>query len=106
MLEISPQLLKKITIFGALNDDSLAFLLEQSDRVNVARNDFFFRQGQGANAFFILEQGRVAVIKDWQGHHFLLSELSEGDSFGEMALIEVHARNASVLALEACRAIG
>ena len=68
-------------------------------------HDFFFREGQGANAFFILEQGRVAVIKDWQGHQFLLSELSEGDCFGEMALIEVHARNASVLALEACRAI-
>ncbi len=105
MLEISPQLLKKVSIFGGLNDDSLAFLLEQSNRVDVARNDFFFKEGQGANAFFILEQGRVAVIKDWQGQQFLLSELSEGDCFGEMALIEVHARNASVLALEACRAI-
>jgi CRP/FNR family cyclic AMP-dependent transcriptional regulator len=105
MLEISSQLLKKISIFGALNDDSLAFLLEQSDRVDVARNDFFFREGEDADAFFVLEQGRVAVIKDWQGNHFLLSELSEGDCFGEMALIEMHARNASVLALEACRAI-
>jgi CRP/FNR family transcriptional regulator, cyclic AMP receptor protein len=105
MLEISPHLLKKISIFGALNDDSLAFLLEQSSRLDVARDDFFFREGEGANAVFILERGRVAVIKDWQGHQFLLTELSEGDCFGEMALIEVHARNASVLALEACRAI-
>ncbi len=105
MLEISPQLLKTISIFGALNDDSLAFLLEQSNRVDVARDDFFFREGEDANAFFIIERGRVAVIKDWHGHQFLLSELSRGDCFGEMALIEMHARNASVLALEACRAI-
>ncbi len=105
MVEISPQLLKKISIFGALNDNSRAFLLEQSSRIDVARNDFFFREGEGANAFFILEQGHAAVIKDWQGYQFLLSELSEGDCFGEMALIEMHARNASVLALEACRAI-
>jgi len=105
MPEISPQLLEKISIFGALDDDSLVFLLEQSDRVAVARNNYFFREGEGANAFFILEQGRVAVIKDWRGHQFLLSELSEGDCFGEMALIEMHARNASVVALEACRAI-
>jgi CRP/FNR family cyclic AMP-dependent transcriptional regulator len=105
MPDISPQLLKKIAIFGALNDDSLAFLLEQSDRVEVACDDLFFREGEDANAFFILEQGRVAVIKDWNGRQFLLGELSEGDCFGEMALIEMHARNASVLALEACRAI-
>ena len=96
---------KKISIFGALNDNSCAVLLEQSSRIDVARNAFFFREGEGANAFFILEQGHVAVIKDWQGYQFLLSELSEGDCFGEMALIEMHARNASVLALEGCRAI-
>ncbi len=105
MLEISPQLLKKISVFGALNDGSLAFLLEQSNRMDAARGDLFFREGEDANAFFILEQGRAAVIKDWQGHQFLISELSEGDCFGEMALIEMQTRNASVLALEACRAI-
>jgi len=65
MLEISQQLLKKIAIFGALNDDSLAFLLEQSERVDVARNDFFFREGEWSSPGFVDSYG-LADSSRWR----------------------------------------
>ena len=54
---------------------------------------------------FVLEKGRVAVLKSWVGQTQRLAFLDRGDCFGEMALIEMGARSASVQALEECAAI-
>src|SRR5262245_32692333 len=60
--------------------------------------------GQGSaddSAFFILS-GRVAVRrKDSEtGLEFVIAELSDGQMFGEMALLTRRPRSATVLALE------
>jgi CRP-like cAMP-binding protein len=53
---------------------------------------------------YVLESGRAAVVKEWQGRELLLRELGPGDCFGEMALIDLSPRSASVQALEDCSA--
>lgn len=105
MIEITAELLKEISVFGGLKPETLEFLLEQAEVVEVPRKQFFFREGEHGNAFFILRAGKVAVIKAWEGRQYLLGELVGGDCFGEMALIEMHPRNASVVAVDECRAI-
>jgi CRP-like cAMP-binding protein len=54
---------------------------------------------------FVLEEGRVAVLKRWQGANCLLRNLERGDCFGEMALLDLSPRSASVRAVEDCAAI-
>ena len=54
---------------------------------------------------FVLERGRVAVIKGWQGRSVLLGTLTAGDCFGEMALMDLMPRSASVRAEEDCLAV-
>ena len=54
---------------------------------------------------FVLESGRVAVLKSWKGRVFDLRHLKQGDCFGEMALMDLQPRSASVRALEDCTAI-
>ena len=54
---------------------------------------------------FVLEQGRVAVIKAWQGQLYPISQLTTGDCFGEMALLDYYPRSASIMSLEDCIAI-
>jgi CRP-like cAMP-binding protein len=66
---------------------------------------FFFREGDPATCMYVLEAGRVSVSKSWQGHALLLRELATGDCFGEMALIDLAPRSASVRADADCRAI-
>ena len=73
--------------------------------VQVPAGAHFFREGEPATAFFVLESGRVSVVKRREGVDYHLRELCAGDCFGEMALIDMSARSASVIALEDCSAI-
>ena len=54
---------------------------------------------------FVLEAGRVAVLKSWGGEQHLLRTLKEGDCFGEMAVMDLCPRSASVRAAEDCTAL-
>ena len=49
--------------------------------------------------------GKVAVLKSWRGQEFLLRILKEGDCFGEMAVMDLLPRSASIRAVEDCTAI-
>ena len=99
------ELLQGMPIFGAIREEVLSFLLEQAPIVTVAAGDYFFRENDDAQSMFVLEAGRVAVLKGWQGRKYKLHELGLGDCFGEMALMDLMPRSASVKALEDCSAI-
>ena len=99
------QLLQRTPIFGAIQPPTLEVLLGRTVNVQVPAGAHFFREGEAANAMFVLESGRVAVVKRWEGVDRHLRDLSAGDCFGEMALIDMSPRSASVIALEDCLAI-
>ena len=105
MLPPQLELLQSMPIFGAIREDALRFLLEQAREVEVRAGEFFFRENDQATSMFVLESGRAVVIKGWQGHDTELHRLGAGDCFGEMALMDLFARSASVFAIEDCRAI-
>ena len=99
------QLLQRMPIFGGIRDDILGFLLELSPVAGVPKDGFFFREDDEGQSMFVLEEGRVAVLKRWQGRDCLLRTLERGDCFGEMALLDLCPRSASVRAVEDCAAI-
>jgi CRP/FNR family transcriptional regulator, cyclic AMP receptor protein len=99
------ELLQCMPIFGALREDVLRFLLEQARSVALRAGEFFFHEGDAAIGMYVIEQGRVAVLKQWKGQAFMLRELVEGDCFGEMALMDLMPRSASVKAIVDCSAI-
>jgi len=105
MSSTSLELLQTMPIFGAITDDTLKFLLERSKQVRVDKDDYFFRENDQGSSMFVLEQGRVAVLKSWVGQSKVLAYLDSGDCFGEMALIEMCPRSASIQATEDCTAI-
>ena len=66
---------------------------------------YFFREGEPAQALYVLETGRVVVVRQWRGQTMRLRMLEAGDCFGEMALLDLFPRSASVRAEDACRAL-
>jgi CRP-like cAMP-binding protein len=105
MLEARIELLQQMPIFGGIRTDILAFLLDRSSVVRVRANDYFFREGDAAQSMFVIETGRAAILKLWRGEQHPLRNLETGDCFGEMALMDLKSRSASVVAIEECTAL-
>ncbi|MCE9660806.1 MAG: cyclic nucleotide-binding domain-containing protein [Burkholderiales bacterium] len=99
------ELLQRMAVFGAIREDTLQFLLEQSRGVTVPAGSFFFREHDEANSMFVLEAGRAAVVKGWQGRDHVVHEMGAGDCFGEMSLMDLFRRSAGVRAEAECRAL-
>lgn len=102
MDETRIELLQRMPIFGGIQADTLESLLGLCPIDEVRANEYFFRENDAADAMFVLETGKVAVLKSWKGGDHLLRTLERGDCFGEMALIDLSPRSASVQALEDC----
>ena len=92
-------------IFGGIRADVLQFLLGLCPVVSVPTNEYFFHEHDQADSMFVLEVGKVAVLKSWRGQEYLLKVLKEGDCFGEMAVMDLSPRSASIRAIEDCAAI-
>ena len=99
------ELLQAMPIFGGISEEILQFLMDRAAIVNRVAGEHFFREGEKADAMFVLESGAVAVSKQWDGQEHLLEHLYQGDCFGEMALIDLSPRSASVMAIEPSSAI-
>jgi NADH:ubiquinone reductase (H+-translocating) len=56
-------------------------------RAHYASGDFIFKKGDPASDFYVIEEGQVETINDFNGHTEIISVLGAGDFFGEEALI-------------------
>jgi len=99
------ELLQRTPVFGGIRADVLRFLLGLCPLVSVPAKEFFFREHDQADSMFVLETGKVAVLKSWRGQDHLLRILKEGDCFGEMAVMDLLPRSASIRTVEDCTAI-
>jgi len=105
MKQARVKLLQSMPIFGGLRKDTLEFLVDHANIVRLTPGDFFFREGEDAISMFVLERGKVAVAKEYNDEERLIKHLSQGDCFGEMALLDLYPRSASVMAVEPSEAI-
>jgi CRP/FNR family cyclic AMP-dependent transcriptional regulator len=99
------ELLQRMPIFGGVRANILQVLLGLCPVESVPKNEFFFREGDQADSMFVLEAGKAAVLKSWRGQDCVLQTLKQGDCFGEMAVMDLCPRSASVRAAEDCTAI-
>ena len=105
MTESRIQLLQAMPVFGGVNEHILSFLIDKASVVSVSRGQYFFREGDPGESMYVIIEGDVAIIKTWRNHNYVLRNLRCGDSFGEMALIDLFPRSASVRAVRDTRAI-
>ena len=98
-------LLQDMSIFGAVKSDALALLLAQAHTLHVPKGDYFFREGDASTSLYVLERGRVTIVKKWQGTDYVIRSIERGDFFGEIALLDFMPRSASVIAEEDCQAL-
>jgi len=88
--------------FAGVTDEALAFLLERSRTISVPRGHVFFREHDHGDTLYLLEEGEVEIFKTRDGIRRDVGVLGEGECFGEMALLSVTDRSATVMAKEPC----
>lgn len=98
--------LREIGFFGALSDDALdhwaATLSVESPQVG----DVLFREGEDAHAMYVVVRGEMEVLKrSRRGIEARVALLGPGDWFGEMSIVDVQPRSATVRALAPGRLI-
>jgi CRP-like cAMP-binding protein len=98
-------ILQAMPVFGGLQEPVISHIIEHARSISHAEGTYFFREGDQATSLFVLEQGRVGIFKNWRGTETLLHEMVNGDCFGEMAIMDMMPRSASVRALEPSTAI-
>ena len=97
--------LQAMPIFGGIRKDILEYLLGVSELLSVPEGDYFFHEKDRAESIYVLESGEVAVLKFWNGQQHVLRYLQRGDCFGEMAIMDLFPRSASIRAVTPCTAI-
>ena len=64
------------------------------------KGEIIFCEGEAAKELYIVQAGRVQIIKYSSGKEIIVNNLKDGDIFGEMALLDNKPRYASAIPLE------
>jgi hypothetical protein len=83
---------------------NITSLKEIGSIMKLKTDETIIQQGELGEEMYILLKGRVEVVlnSEFVGHEVKIAELSCGDVFGEMSMIENKTRSATVRALENC----
>ena len=96
----------KAPIFQRLSRSSLESVAKTSKVQRFATGAVLVKEGEEANAFFVIVNGQAEVVKGLgRDDAVILETLGELDFFGEMALLDGFPRSASVKALTDCECI-
>lgn len=101
---VTAETLEGIGLFGALDRETLAFLASSLKSQELKPGDVVFREGEAAREMYVVLRGEFEVLKrSKRGVDARVAMLGSGDWFGEMSILDVHPRSATVRSLAASR---
>lgn len=95
MVELQQQL-ASVPLLAGLDDRVRRRLADTGKRRTYSTDETIVSEGSTGSAFYIVLSGRARVERGGE----VVGQVGSGDFFGELALIEEHARTASVIAAE------
>ncbi|MGJ8652498.1 MAG: cyclic nucleotide-binding domain-containing protein [Opitutaceae bacterium] len=97
----SLEFLQGHALFGGFSDADMAKVVPLLQEDCFPKGTMIVVQGEMGDRLYFIEGGRVEVLHTTEeGRETLLVHLEPGDAFGEMELIDIQARSATVRALE------
>lgn len=94
----TPDLLRRYSLFGGLIDCQLERLVARVSVTEAAAGAVIMREGEKGDRLFCLVSGEVEVRRGDR----VLVRLGAGETIGEMELIDMNPRSATVVALTPC----
>lgn len=93
--------LRSVPLFASVGDDFIAYLKEKVELVSFNQTDVICKEGEEADAFYLIRSGMVRVSQAMPGGEMVRTYLSRGDYFGEIGLLRSIKRTATCAALDA-----
>ncbi|WP_219702008.1 cyclic nucleotide-binding domain-containing protein [Marinomonas lutimaris] len=100
--DISPAHLKEGSIFGALSDTSIQFLLDEGILHKVAKGDEVFSYGSKGGSFHTVLHGKLDFYKQHGDKKLRTRTICFGEAIGFVSMIALHERAGSLYTLEEC----
>ena len=91
--------LAQLSLFGALSSETIRYLASRCEEVRIPAGETFCAQGESGDCLFVLRSGQAIVERAAGGERHRLAEVTAGDFFGEVALVAIRPRTASVRAV-------
>jgi len=92
--------LRSVPILRSLTSEFIDRLREKVQLIRYAPGDVIFKQGDVADAFYLVRLGFVKITENYPGGELILGYLSKGNYFGEIGLLGGGHRNATCSALD------
>lgn len=103
MMPDLPEVLRKAPLFANLPHDDLRRVAEIASARHFGKRESVFREGERADGFFVVAEGRVKVFKlSEDGKEQVLHLIGPGQSFAEATIFEGGTYPAHAEALEGC----
>ena len=103
-MELEPttvERLKQISFFAEMPDYDLGQIAEIIEEKHYRPGQMIIEEHTEAERFFIISTGKIEISKRFEdGEEFVLAVHSDGEFFGEMALLDEGRRSANARALE------
>ena len=92
--------LKSVPVFASMPADFIGYLRDRVELQRYSPGEVIVRQGDVADAFYLVRLGFVKVTQHHRGGDLVLSYLGRGGYFGEMGLLGGGVRTATCIALD------
>jgi CRP/FNR family cyclic AMP-dependent transcriptional regulator len=97
---IPPAMLREIGLFGGLDETTLEILSKSLPAEQILVGQRVVAEGDAAREMFVVVSGELEVLKKTpSGGEVRVAMLGPGDWFGEMAIVDVQPRSATVRSL-------
>ena len=92
--------LSRVTFFKRLEPEELEHLATRVEQVTFAANETIFNENDKGDALYVIDSGSVRIwVIDEDAEPVTLSELNDGEFFGELAVLDRGQRSTNATAI-------
>jgi CRP-like cAMP-binding protein/Fe-S-cluster-containing hydrogenase component 2 len=92
--------IRSVPVFASMPQDFISYLRDRVELIRYSPGETIVRQGDAADAFYLVRLGFVKVSERHPGGDLVLNYLGRGSYFGEMGLLGGGVRTATCTALD------